>query len=205
VEAGLSVLEIVQVHHDVVAGVAAGRPQEDVAPTIGAAGDFLIESLAAFEMVQRGFSDAQRAAFVERRNARMLRQLSALLADESLATGDAEALQEVLQLVAENAREITAARSCSIRVTVPGVEGALEARTDDDGDDTWSEVLQPGDRPAESAHEGAAIQAPLLSLEGTSIGYVEVVADSFTSADEAALTQVAQMTAAALERSFAYR
>src|SRR5436190_21346442 len=91
----------------------AGR---DASAICAAAGDFLVESLAAFEMVQRGSSDARRAAFNERRNARMLRQLSTLLADESLASGDRDALQEILQLVAEHVCEMTDARSSVVRV-----------------------------------------------------------------------------------------
>ena len=207
VKAGLSVLEIAGAHHDALTRALVGAQAQDLPTICGAGGEFLTESLAAFEMVQRGSSDAWRAAFVERRNARMLRHLSTLLADESLATGDRESLEEILQLVAEQAREMTGARSGSVHVAGAGACAAIEARSESDGDDTWSEVLQP--RPATPALASArdAIREPLLSLDGSTLGWIEVEDKQngeFSPADRAVLTQVAQMTAAAVERAFAY-
>jgi GAF domain-containing protein len=208
VKAELSVLEIAGAHHDSLARVLAGASREDIASLSTAAGDFLVESLAAFEMVQRGISDARRAAFVERRNARMLRQLSTLLADESLAAGDRGSLEEMLQLVAEQAREMTDALCGSVHVRGGAATAAIDARSQPDGDDTWSEVLQPrkATPPApRSDHE--TIQAPLLSLDGSSLGWIGVRGKQdgdFSLADEALLGHVAQMTAAAVERALAY-
>ena len=42
-----------------------------------AAGDFFLESLSSFEMVQRGYREAREAARLERRQTEMSRQLSA--------------------------------------------------------------------------------------------------------------------------------
>ena len=206
VKAELSVLEIAGAHHESLAHALARAGDEDAAAISTAAGDFLLESLAAFEMVQRGSSDARRAAFAERRNARMLRQLTALLADESLAAGRTESLTEVLQLVAEHAREMTDAR-CGL-VHIDDAPAPIEARSESDGDDTGSEVLQPREAPPPAiTSKVGSIQAPLLSLDGSSLGWIEVEdkqKGSFSAADEALLTQVAQLTAAAVERALAY-
>jgi GAF domain-containing protein len=205
----MSVLEIVQIHHEALAKAVDNESGTNAAATVDAAAEFLIESLAAFEMMQRGFTEARRAAFVERRNARILRQLSTLLTDESLASGDFEALEEVLQLVAENAREITGALRGLVHMAPANAGASIEVRSEGDGQDTWSEVLQPniGSTVDPSRREEAVLEVPLLSLDGAMFGYVEVAgkqSGAFTRDDEAALTQVAQMTAAAVERALAY-
>jgi hypothetical protein len=208
VMSGMSALEIVQLHHEVLDRAVDAREGSDVSRTIAAAADFLVESLAAFEMVQRGFSGARRAAFVERRNARLLRHLSTVLADESLATRDRAAFEEVLQLVAEHAREVTDARRGAAYVAGgASVAPPIEVRSEGEGDDTWSEVLQPREPPRAAVGRPHAIREPLRTLDGAEMGWVEVADKNngeFTGSDKAVLNQVAQMTAAAIERALAY-
>lgn len=209
VKAELSVLEIAGAHSDALAVALADASADDVAAIATAAGDVLVETLAAYEMAQRGSSEGRRVAFVERRNARILRSLSALLADESLAAGDYESLEEILQLVAEQAREMTDACRGSVHVGALGSANAIDARSESDGyDDTWSEVLQPRERERpRPTSEGDSLHTPLLSLDGSTLGWIEVAdkqSGEFTPADEALLTQVGQMTAAAVERAYAY-
>jgi GAF domain-containing protein len=208
VMSGMSALEIVQLHHEVLDRAVDAREGSDVSRTIAAAADFLVESLAAFEMVQRGFSGARRAAFVERRNARLLRHLSTVLAHESLATRDRAAFEEVLQLVAEHAREVTDARRGAAYVAGgASVAPPIEVRSEGEGDDTWSEVLQPREPPRAAVGRPHAIREPLRTLDGAEMGWVEVADKNngeFTGSDKAVLNQVAQMTAAAIERALAY-
>jgi Phosphoserine phosphatase RsbU, N-terminal domain len=208
VKAEMSVLEIAGAHHESLERALRETHGEEIPAICAAAAEFLVENLAAFEMIQRGASDARRAAFVERRNARMLRQLSALLADESLATGDRDSLQEILQLVAEHVREMTDARSASVELERRGASDPLAGRSEFDGDDTWSEVLQPGrPKPKRAPEERDAIFVPLRSLDGATIGRVEVEekqTGAFSPVDRAILEQVAEMTAAAVERALAY-
>jgi GAF domain-containing protein len=208
VTSDLSALEIVQIHHEVLGRAVGPGEGSNVSRTIAAAADFLVESLAAFEMVQRGFSGARRAAFVERRNARLLRHLSTVLADESLATGDRAAFEEVLQLVAEHAREVTDARRGAVYVAGGApVAPPIEVRSESEGDDTWSEVLQPREPPRPAVERPQAIRAPLRTLDGAELGWVEVAYKNngeFAGSDMAVLNQVAQMTAAAIERALAY-
>jgi hypothetical protein len=108
----LSVMDLATVHHDALAALAAG--DEELEPQLTRAREFLVESLGAFEMVQRGFHEARDAALVERRHADMLRQLSNFLTDASLAIDASDTLAEVLQLVAEQARELTGADCCVV-------------------------------------------------------------------------------------------
>ncbi|NUR76465.1 MAG: hypothetical protein HOQ28_09305, partial [Thermoleophilia bacterium] len=107
---GLSVLDLAAVHHQALlrtlAGTTTGAEAERAAAS---ASDFFLESLSAFEMVQRGFREAREAAHLEQRQTLMLRRLSSFLADTSLALGGSGALEEVLQLVAEQARELVGA------------------------------------------------------------------------------------------------
>jgi hypothetical protein len=109
----LSVLDLAAVQHEVLLSAL-----EDAASTGGpravarAASDFFLESLSAFEMVQRALREAREAAMVERRHATILRRLSTFLADASLGLDAAGSLDEVLQLVAEHAREVIGAELC---------------------------------------------------------------------------------------------
>ena len=80
-----------------------------------AAGDFFLEGLSTFEMVQRGFREAREAASQERRQTELSRQLSTFLADASLALDAQDSLQEMLPLVAEQARELVGADCCVAR------------------------------------------------------------------------------------------
>ena len=66
-------------------------------------------------MVQRGYRAAREAARAERRQTEMSRQLSAFLADASLALDASDSLEEMLRLVAEQARELVAPRAASRR------------------------------------------------------------------------------------------
>jgi hypothetical protein len=53
--ADVSLLQLVRVHHDVLAGVLRETPAEEVPDVAGAASDMLLELLSSYDMVQRGF------------------------------------------------------------------------------------------------------------------------------------------------------
>ena len=189
----LTVLHLAAVHHDVLAVVLSAKPDtagvEDIIP---AAADFYIESLSASEMVQRGFREVREAARLERRHAAVLRQLSTLLADASLAFDASGSLEEMLQLVAEQARELTGARRSRVVATVQGRARALEVTSslDDEAE-------------AVDSHP-SSIVAPLTTLDGREFGAIEVAVrenGDFREVDEAVLVHVAQMASAAFERA----
>ena len=134
----LSVLDLAVAHQEALvtalAGAANAADVERVAPT--AAGDFYLEGLSAFEMVQRGFAEAQQTAMQGRRRTELSRQLSTFLADASLARDPHDALEEMLQLVAEQARELLDADCCVVTVA----DGARAASYAED-DIRWEGVL----------------------------------------------------------------
>jgi Phosphoserine phosphatase RsbU, N-terminal domain len=199
VAAGVAVLDVAAAHHDVLIAVVEAASPEESAGVIARAGEFLVETLAAYEMVQRGLPEVQSAVEADRRHARLLRRLSAFLSDESLALADEGAIEELLQLVVEHAVEIADAQSCSIEVTVPATQRSVQAFAVD------ADVALHEARPADGV---SAVRTPLLALDGATMGWIEVSTSAATplaEAAEAVVTQVAQMTAAALDRAFAYR
>jgi hypothetical protein len=183
----LSILDLALLHHEALAhALRAGAGGEEAERVVRAAADFLVESLSAFEMLQRGFREAREAALVERRHASMLRQLSSLLADASLAFDAAGSLEEMLRLVAEQTRELTRAASCTVSVEL----GASNV-----------EVASSADATAPGG--GASFEAPLTALDGRRLGSIRLLSEQerqFTELDEAVLVHLAQMTSAAVER-----
>jgi GAF domain-containing protein len=129
------VLDLAATHHDVLLS-ALEDPANVRSPeaVTRAAADFFLESLSAFEMVQRGVREAREAAMVERRHAAILRRLSTFLADASLGLDAAGSIDEMLQLVAEHAREVIGAEQCMARLKVAdGSQRTLEAVASEPG------------------------------------------------------------------------
>jgi hypothetical protein len=115
VQRELSMLDLAIAHHDALAWMLRRELEgADNELAVRAAGDFYLESISAFEMVQRGFREARDAALLEQRHAEMLRQLSHFLADASLALDASDSLDEMLRLVAEQARELVPADCCLV-------------------------------------------------------------------------------------------
>ena len=52
---GLSLLDLVQVHHRVLVEVLGTTPDQDVDALIDVASDFLVEVLATYELARRSF------------------------------------------------------------------------------------------------------------------------------------------------------
>jgi hypothetical protein len=206
VTSDLSVLDLAVVHHDALANALSDAADARAVAT--AAGDFFLEALSSYEMVQRGFREARDAAALERRQADLMRQLSNFLADASLALGASDSLEEMLQLVAEQARELTRAERCVVTLAqdrAPRVEVVSDA-----GSNEWSRLLEnqlggPAEEDAEKTAGGRhAITEPLTTLAGDPIGSIEVLAGDFSDLDAAVLVQLAQMASAAVERRRLY-
>ena len=196
----LGVLDLVAIHHDVLLeelrGPAARAGAEHATR---AAGEFLLEALSAFEMVQRGFREAQEAARIEHRQLALLRRLSGFLADASLALDGGDALAEVLWLVAEGVLELVPCAGCRVRVTLEPGPGTLEAIA---AASAPAAEAAAGDEP-----HGDVLVVPLTTLGRRPIGSIrlhERRGGAFTELDEAVLTHVAQMASAAVERAWLY-
>lgn len=116
---GLSVLDLAAAHQEVILD-RVGSSSDPIGheELIRAAGEFLLESMSAFEVLQRALQEVHETALLERRHATILRHLSSFLADASLAFDASESLDELLQLVAEHARELTGAEQCAVRLTL---------------------------------------------------------------------------------------
>ena len=138
----LSVLDLAVTHQEALLSTLRGSAgPAEVEHAASAAGDFFLESLSSFEMVQRGFGEAREAARLERRQTELSRQLSTFLADASLALDASGSLEEMLRLVAEQARELVSARCCVATVALPGQPRAAEAASYDD-DKGWPAFLR---------------------------------------------------------------
>jgi hypothetical protein len=135
----LSMLDLTVVHQEaLLSALADASDPEGVQRVTRAAGDFFVESLSSFEMVQRGFREAQEAARLERRHIEMSRQLSTFLADASLALDASDSLEEMLRLVAEQARELVGAECCVATVAMDGQPRSAEAASFARFDRRWA-------------------------------------------------------------------
>jgi hypothetical protein len=195
----LSVLDLAAVHHEaLLARLRAAAGPEDLERAVRAAGDFFLESLSAYEMLQRVLRETRAEARAEQRQTALLRRLSGFLADASIALDADASLEEILQLVAEHALEVVDAAACTVRLApAPERPAAVEAVAVAEADDA------AGD-PAGAARLAAALTA----LDGREVGAVELTGRgdrAFSALDEAALAQLAQMASAAVERTELYR
>lgn len=224
----VSALDLAAIHHDALASSLDGTQREGMPEVIAAAAAFFQEILSAFEMVHRGYREAAVNAAAERRQAAMLRRLSSFLTDASLSARQMDSVSEVLQLVAEHARELTTASYSSaswaaagdekMRVTASDPEAAnaidprvmehlervahaLPSRVPRSG---WAD--EPALRSIDDVHN--VLTVPITALDGRPSGLLQLLekeAGDFTDADEAIAVHLADMTAAALERAELYR
>jgi hypothetical protein len=232
----LTGLDLAVAHQEALQAALAGASEPDEMQRIARrAGDFFLEGLSTFEMVQRGFREAQQAAWLERRQTELSRQLSTFLADASLALDAEDSVEELLRLVAEQARELVDADCCVATVIAEGQPRAAEAVSHAD-DSRWpafvrwldlratypllrdrgGSVRVAGDelaalpplRAAEGPPPRGWLAASLTALDGTELGAIQLFDKhdgSFTGEDEAALVHLAQMASAAVDRARLYR
>jgi Phosphoserine phosphatase RsbU, N-terminal domain/GAF domain len=204
VSRGLSILDLAVAHQEaLLSALEDASDTAQVQRIVRAAGDFLLEGLSTYEMVQRGFREAQQAVLHERRQTELSRQLSSFLADASLALDAQDSLQEMLQLVAELARELVGAECCVATVAAEGAPRSTEAASYTEGDRRWTKLIRwldmravydlvrrsggsvriAGDQLAEvPALSGAGGERPLqgwlaaslTALDGTEMGAVQL-------------------------------
>jgi phosphoserine phosphatase RsbU-like protein/GAF domain-containing protein len=139
----LSVLDLAVAHQEAMLSALAGASgASEVQHVTRAAGDFFLEGLSTFEMVQRGFREARQTALLERRQTELSRQLSTFLADTSLALDAYDSLEEMLRLVAEQARELVGADCCVATVAVEGQPRIAEAASYPEADGRWQAFVR---------------------------------------------------------------
>jgi len=203
-----SLLDLALAHHAaLLASLRAARDAEHVARITGAAADFLVESLSAFEMQGRGFRETQEVASTERRHAEMIRRLSTFLTEASRPDGPPASEAEILQLVAEQARELTGAATCVVSVRRPRSGRLVRACSSQPlpagpawAASDWAPMLAALEPEADDVD---ALTAPMPAADGRTLGELRVTRSAeqpFGAVDAAVLVHLAQMTAAALER-----
>jgi hypothetical protein len=186
----LTVLDLAIVHHEALRTSLRSAQPTDLDELLAAAADFLAEALTASEMVRRGYVEIREAERRQREHAALVRRLSGLLADTSLAAHGRDAIAEMIQLVAEHARELTQAAGCVVRVDARGWPEPMEGVSADDA------------LARESANPDATI--PLTSLDGSRLGTMELwsaAPGGFSELAEALAHHLAQMASAALDRA----
>jgi hypothetical protein len=222
----LSVLDLAAIHHEALLEALRGTPADRIEAILDEGRDFFVESLSAFEIVRRAYGEAREAAVVERNQAAILRRLSSFLADASLAMGSADSVEEALQLVAEQAREVAGASCCIVGVADRGWEAISCASSGDAWDElggaglarVYTALSPPAVLRLTAAEVGrdpvcralprvAWLAAPLTGLDGRELGLIHLLdkdGRDFSDVDEAVLVQLAQMTSAAIERASLY-
>ncbi len=139
----LSMLDLAVAHQEALLSALSGTSSSAVTRHVTrAAGDFFLESMSSFEMVQRGLAETRDAARHERRQTAMARQLSTFLADASLTLEGSGSLDEMLRLVAEQARELVNAECCVATVAVDGQPRSAEAASYLEGDRRWTAFVR---------------------------------------------------------------
>ena len=217
----LGLLDLAHVHHEALLGeLARATDSDDGLRLTRAAADFLLEVLSAYEMVRRGVAEALETVAVERRQAAMLRQLSTLLADAGLAVHARSSIEEMLQLVAEQARELTHAVWCLALADVGRGDTSMTLASDDSAPSDPSgiarEALAALEEDAASndvvevempSARRRVLAVPLATLDKHLFGVLVVATEEerdFTDLDRAVLVHIGQMTSAALERAKSY-
>lgn len=104
--------------------------------------EFLVESISSFETVERGFTEVGQALLLERPHTGLSRQLSTFLSDSSLALSAHNSLEEMLGLVAEQARELLVAECCVATVTLEGHPRTGEAVSRPERDRQWTTFVR---------------------------------------------------------------
>jgi len=228
VRSRLSVLELAAMHNEaLVAELRAASDPASVEHTVRAAGAFFVESLSAYEMVQRVLREGQEQARAEQRQAALLRRLTGFLGDASLAVDANASVQEVLQLVAEHALDIVDADVCRARVgptdqhagvleavASSGAAGVPDAASggplaDMEAAPAGPVRLGPEEVAQRVPHARFAwLAAPFTALDGRPVGALELYGRGeaeFSDVDEAVVVQLAQMASATFERMEPYR
>jgi serine phosphatase RsbU (regulator of sigma subunit)/anti-sigma regulatory factor (Ser/Thr protein kinase) len=176
----LSLLELAGIHHEVLADCLASAPNGELERIARAGTDFFRESLSTFEMIQRGFGEAQQTARLEQRHAAQLRGL----AEAALSLSSALSEEEMLELLGERACAIVGADRSAVSMVADG-----------------------GDGPRTPIRERGRLVAPLIDRDERALGLLELTGKrggEFTEDDESIVMQLAHMASVAIENARLY-
>jgi serine phosphatase RsbU (regulator of sigma subunit) len=233
VAARVNMLDLSGTHHDVLLSVLRRTSPEDIELVTEAAASFFLQTLSAFEMVQRGFREAQETVLLEKQHAAQLQQLS----KASVAINSRRSLQETLQTATEEARDVIGAQ-CSITSLVGEGNGfSGHAISCPEGQSEWRRLSEAGLRAIQAPdasfplrmNEAALAEdvtwrallrslavgrrprswlaAPLRERRDSIIGSIQLfdkLGGEFSEKDESILVQLAQVTSVAIENRRLY-
>jgi hypothetical protein len=228
---GLSVLDIAAIHHACLAASLVDI-RESAQRRLEGAENFLLQTLSAFEMVQRGFQEAQEAVLLEKQHASQMHELAAA----GLAINSGSTIREVLQTVADKGRAIVGAHWCVAAVCESG-DGPVKvwAISCSEGHDVPDVFLPPevdvealglhafraprvlGETPApvvfehisaeEVSSSGAWLIAPILGGDQSVAGFISLGdggEGGFSEKHESILVQLGQMASVAIDNRRLY-
>ena len=170
-------MELAEAHHTALRVGSSDVP--------AAAEEFFRESLATFELATQGYRQAHETARLEQEHARRQEQL----AEAALAVGGPLSVEEILAVVAEQARAILGAPLAAARLLA-----------DSDGNEPRAVAPSGAEMPSGVDHE-----TPLLGRGGKRLGTLWVHgASERRPGVDAILVQLAQMASAAIENARRY-
>jgi hypothetical protein len=227
----LSMLDLTEIHHGVVALVLVSSGGSRAETVMAAASDFLLETLSAYEMVQRGFRETQEELRNEREHADQLRRL----ADSSIAISSRLSIGEMLQTLTRHARRVIGVNCCLAGIvganddarnaaisrapahshwdrftTEPHLSELHAIASGLGGPTRMDEVGTPRDfifRDEVDIDPGDLLIAPLKSRKQDHVGFIVLagkVKGGFTDKDTSISIQLAQTVSAAIDNALLY-
>jgi Stage II sporulation protein E (SpoIIE) len=176
---GMTLIELVATHHEsrmkVLGGVPARLPDADA---------FLREALGAYEIAERGYWEAQRAAAVQRERVEVLGRLT----DAHLGVMAIPTLRGRLREVCDRAMALVDGSSARLELGGPDREG----RT----------VVERGDAGAEKKGEPVRVAVPARTGMGVLDVWPRSTRVPFGDADRAVLGQLALLASGAIDDAY---
>jgi len=229
---GLSMLDLVAIHHESLAeALALASSPAEHARAAAAATEFAMESLSTFEMAQRSFREAQEAAPLEQRHREQLRGL----ADAAVAISRARTVEAASEIVTQQALELIGA-SRAVASLGSGADRSLIHQTIAEEGQPIRHAERRGRPPLlQAVCEGGELvrlngeqleahptwsrqdppagteswlAVPLVDRAGRNAGLIHLSdkrTGAFNSNDEAILVQLAQIASVAIENVRLYQ
>jgi GAF domain-containing protein len=135
IDSGVSLLDLTVIHHQTLAQALNVTPPTQTGKIIDAAADYSLQVFSAFEMVYRGFWEAQEILQVEKHHAEQLHRL----ADIFVEISSAGSVSDVLETAVDKARRLLACRCCLAAVFFESHPIAATSSSDDETAALWKE------------------------------------------------------------------
>ena len=227
----LSLLELTHIHHAVLAARLENCDRRDIRAVVETANEFFLQTLSAYEMIQRGFSEAREELKTEREHADQLRRL----ADSSLAVNSTLSIEDMLSAVTHHSRLFFGADCCVAGVIAAPADIAKTAISSSSAGAGWDHLMTDPvvskvhaaamllDEPVRFAADeppagfptvgdgstpaGELLLAPLKRRGRHYVGFILLgnnVGSAFTGRDQSIMVQLTQTVSAAIDNAVRY-